>query len=310
MKKSVVAGIALIFTLASATGCSSTAPKKNVQPPPAVAQPSVPSGSDVIVLEFHDISPDTSYPPFEHRAGQDPAIESPAQLDDQLKALVDNGYHVISLDTFHKFLRGQASVPAKAVLLTFEDGYEDTYKYATPVLEKENMTGTMFMITGWWDPAAHMQAYWRYVTADEAKSMLDSGIWSFGGHTYNGHYLVPTGSGGSRTGWFYSVRQYLVDQHRMETAAQYEQRILADATKMTDELKKVGVADPVDFAWPDGKATTIAKKVLVQLGYRYFFLQQAGVNRPDPSAVTWDVYRVYPGYSAKSMLAAIKETEQ
>ncbi|MDA8336616.1 MAG: polysaccharide deacetylase family protein [Peptococcaceae bacterium] len=311
MNRICLMGIFPIILTMVLTGCSSNAPKNNVHQRPAAAQPSpsVPVGSQVIVLEFHDVSPDTSYPPYEHRAGQDPAIETPGELDDQLQALLDNGYHVISLAAFHKFLRGEATVPVQAVLLTFDDGYEDTYKYATPLLEKYNLTATMFMITGWWDPDAHMRAYWHYVSAAEAERMLGSGVWSFGGHTYNGHYQVWTGPDGTQTGWFYSVRKYLPDQHRMETTAEYAQRILADATKMTAELKKVGVADPVDFAWPDGRSTSTARNILTGLGYRYFFLQEPGVNRPDPRADTWNIYRVYPGFSAGSMLAAIREAE-
>jgi len=315
MKKTPICGIMLaVLMVLALAGCSPGAGKA-VQPPPVAAKPPPPvlpvSGrGKVIVLEFHDISPNTSYPPFEHRPGQDPAIETPGELYSQLTALLENGYHVISLATFHAFLAGRAAVPAKAVLLTFDDGYEDTYRYATPILAKLHMTATMFMITGWWDPQAHLQAYWHYVNADQARSMLASGVWSFGGHTFNGHYQIPTGPDGDQTGWFYSVRAYLPEKHRMETAAEYRRRVLADATRMTAELHKVGVADPVDFAWPDGKGTAAAKAILVQLGYRYFFLQQAGVNRPDPAAATWNIYRVYPGFSAASMLAAIGEAER
>jgi len=275
---------------------------------PPVPKPAMPPGDRVVVLMFHDVSNDTRYPPDEHRAGRDPAIETPEELNSQLQALVKNGYHVISLEAFHRFLRGEAGVPEKSVLLTFDDGYEGTYTYATPLLEKYHMTATCFMITGWWDPAAHMQSYWHYLTLSEARSMMASGVWSFGGHTYNGHYQVPAGPGG-QTGWFYETPQYLVDQRRMETTAEYEQRILLDAVKMTDELRSAGVADPADFDWPSGHSSPVAKGLLTRLGYRYFYTMTAGVNRPDPSASSWDIYRVYVGNSARSMLEAIKSVE-
>jgi len=288
------------------------------QPPPAApaaqaASPNnkapAPAGDNVVVLMFHDVSSDTGYPPDEHRPGRDPAIETPQELAGQLLALIQNGYHVISLDTFHRFLRGQAAVPPKAVLLTFDDGYEGTYTYVTPLLEKYHLTATCFMITGWWDPAAHMQSYWHYLTLPQARSMLASGVWSFGGHTFNGHYRIPAGSGG-QTGWFYDTPEYLSDEHRMETTAEYEQRVLSDAMKMTGELRAAGVTSPVDFAWPSGHAAPAAKRILINLGYRYFYTMTAGVNRPDPAADSWDVYRVYPGYSAAAMLSAIRAVEK
>ncbi|HUW66339.1 MAG TPA: polysaccharide deacetylase family protein [Spirochaetia bacterium] len=311
MKKSVVLGIFAIILIISLTAACTRAKQSDDGPPQqAAAQESGPTGDNVVVIMFHDVSTNTYYPPFEHKAGRDPAIETPVELANQLAALVDNGYHVITLDRFHQFLAGQASVPTKAVLLTFDDGYEGVFKYVTSALAKENMTATTFMITGWWDDNAHMQAYWQYLTADQGKIMLSSGIWSFGGHTYNGHYEIPSGPDGNQTGYFYATREYLADQHRMETTDEYRERVLSDATKMTDELKKIGVTDPLDFAWPDGRPTLLAKDILIQLGYRYFYTQTAGVNKPDPSARTWDIYRVYPGNSPQSMLAAIREAEQ
>ena len=45
------------------------------------------------------------------------------------------GYTVLSMDQVLECLRGRAAVPDKAVALTFDDGYENFYEYAFPVLQ-------------------------------------------------------------------------------------------------------------------------------------------------------------------------------
>lgn len=64
----------------------------------------------------------------------------------QMKYLADNGYHAITMDQLDDFLEKGTALPDKPVLITFDDGYEDNYTNALPILQKYGMKATVFMI--------------------------------------------------------------------------------------------------------------------------------------------------------------------
>src|SRR5690606_2914016 len=80
----------------------------------------------VIVLMYHHIDPSES----------NSVIISPEQFESHMQMLRDKGYQVISMDQFMAFNSHEEEVPANAVLITFDDGYESFYTYAAPTLEK------------------------------------------------------------------------------------------------------------------------------------------------------------------------------
>lgn len=72
---------------------------------------------------------------------------TPAQFESHLKYLASAGYHTITLDDLLYALAQGRSLPLKPVILTFDDGYEDNYTNAFPLLHKYRMVGHFFIIT-------------------------------------------------------------------------------------------------------------------------------------------------------------------
>ncbi|MBE7178912.1 MAG: polysaccharide deacetylase family protein, partial [Mucilaginibacter polytrichastri] len=67
------------------------------------------------------------------------------QFTEQMQWLADHGYHTLSLDEFcHAVTRGE-KIPAKSILLTFDDGYHSQLRLATPVMEKLGMRAVLFL---------------------------------------------------------------------------------------------------------------------------------------------------------------------
>lgn len=56
-------------------------------------------------------------------------------------------YNVVSLKEVHRNVRGDGELPARAVLLTFDDGYRDNLEIAHPVLERFGHSATIFVPT-------------------------------------------------------------------------------------------------------------------------------------------------------------------
>lgn len=72
---------------------------------------------------------------------------SPAGFEAQMAWLVRNDYRVVRLADLPGFLAGQRPLPPRAVVLTFDDGYESFHRHAYPVLKKYGLPATVFVYT-------------------------------------------------------------------------------------------------------------------------------------------------------------------
>lgn len=71
-------------------------------------------------------------------------------------------YHVIGCDTLVSFLRGEANLPPRAALITFDDGYYDNYSNAYPILAERELPAIIFLTTG--HIGKSKAFYWDYVS--------------------------------------------------------------------------------------------------------------------------------------------------
>ena len=74
-------------------------------------------------------------------------VVSPANFEAQMAWLARNGYRVIRLAELAGFLSGSRPLPQRAVVITFDDGYESVYRHAFPVLKKYGLPATAFVYT-------------------------------------------------------------------------------------------------------------------------------------------------------------------
>lgn len=66
----------------------------------------------------------------------------------QMSMLRRFGYSVVSMDTAVAGLRGEATLPARPVVLTFDDGYVDFLECAAPVLKDFGYPATVYAVAG------------------------------------------------------------------------------------------------------------------------------------------------------------------
>lgn len=67
----------------------------------------------------------------------------------QMAFLAHTGIQVISLDQALAGLRGERPLPARAVVLTFDDAYENFAEHALPVLTRHGFQATVYAISNW-----------------------------------------------------------------------------------------------------------------------------------------------------------------
>ena len=107
---------------------------------------------------------------------------TPENFSRQMTFLHKNGYSVLSLDDLVRGIKkGTGFVPG-TVVITFDDGYEDNYLHAFPVLSKYDMPAIIFLVTSYVDTR---DGYLRW---DQVRLMMKNGI-DFGGHTKSNVYL-------------------------------------------------------------------------------------------------------------------------
>jgi peptidoglycan/xylan/chitin deacetylase (PgdA/CDA1 family) len=125
------------------------------------------SGSIKIpIFIYHSVRP---YDATEDQEQQNYDI-TPELFEQQLKYLADNGYTTISMDQVASDMQtGSVSPILRPVVLTFDDGWHNQYKYAFPLLKKYNMTATFYIYT---NPIGTK----HYLTWDEVREMDSAGM--------------------------------------------------------------------------------------------------------------------------------------
>lgn len=109
---------------------------------------------------------------------------TPYDFAKQMDYLVSRGYHAITLDELGSTLFRGLPLPSKPIIITFDDGYVDSYTNAYPILRSHGLKGVDFIITGFVGAP-------RYLTWGEIEEMERSGVFTFGAHTVH-HYSLPS----------------------------------------------------------------------------------------------------------------------
>ena len=155
-------GIALFFALGGSGGSAGEPAARTTRPAATHAARTVPTKAekpatirlalpatlphrtvDVPILMYHRI--DTLTPSL-------PAITRSLTVDPrdfaaQMRWLKAHGFHTITQRQLFMALEHGRPLPAKPVLITFDDGYRDVFSKASPVLRKLGMTATAYVIT-------------------------------------------------------------------------------------------------------------------------------------------------------------------
>jgi len=97
---------------------------------------------------------------------------------------------VISLDELVQGIKNGASFSEKTVVITFDDGFENNFLYAFPVLAKFDIPATIFIVTG------YMGEKEGYLNWDQIRFMSNNGM-DIGAHTRNNEYLPSIKDPGS-----------------------------------------------------------------------------------------------------------------
>lgn len=115
----------------------------------------------------------------------------------QMKFLSEASFNVISLKTLAAFYRENNFPPQKTVVLTFDDGFQNFYTAAYPVLKDYDFTATVFLITDYcgkfndWSGNLPSLEKSKLMSWNEIRELNKSGI-EFGAHSRTHPDLTKT----------------------------------------------------------------------------------------------------------------------
>lgn len=254
----------LLLTSCGAERASSAAPRPSLppaswkgtrtpQPTPLQPVQMVPTGQaqvHVPILMYHYVGQVPANDPNPHlRAG---LTVSPEAFQQQVRWLQANGYHAIDAVQLDDYFEGISNLPARPVMLTFDDGNADLYTNAYPILREAHLRGVAYIVSGFLGARGH-------VTAGQVQEMSRNGI-EIGSHTFNHEDLTQ------------------------EPPA----RLQMELNRSRQTLEQL-TGDPVtDFAYPAGRYDATVQAATAQAGYTSAMASDASPSGglPPPAAVT------------------------
>ncbi|HWT98285.1 MAG TPA: poly-beta-1,6-N-acetyl-D-glucosamine N-deacetylase PgaB [Terriglobales bacterium] len=226
-------------------------------------------------LSFHDV------------VDREEDLSYDAITTDQLVRLFDwlkgDGWTVISLDDIDAARDGRRPLPPKAVLLTFDDGFQSAYARVYPLLLAYRYPAVIALTGAWMtDTTDGMVAYGdqrvprnRFLSWPEVREMAASGLVEVASHSFALHGEVLANPQGTRRAaaatWTYDAKtgQY-------ESDAAYRARIMADLQasyrQIADHLGK----PPRSLVWPYGRYTDPAVDAAKAVGFTHFLSLTSG----------------------------------
>ncbi|MCX7843382.1 MAG: polysaccharide deacetylase family protein [Clostridia bacterium] len=173
---------------------------------------------------------------------------SPSEFEQQMEFLKNNEYTVITFDKLAEYKKYK-----KPIIITFDDGYEDNYTYAYPILKKFGFNATIFLCTDFIDKPL-------YLKKSQIEEMLD--IINFQSHSISHPFFTQ------------------INNEQLELELSESKRLLEELTGSAVDVLAYPTGDY------DSRVIKAAKKY-----YKYAVLNGGGLYRGTDN--NYEINRVY-----------------
>ena len=224
----------------------------------------------LLILMYHYIRTGV---PASDRLGQGLSV-APADLDAQLRVLVQRGYVSVTLDDLVAARQGETVLPPRAAVLTFDDGYADFYTAAWPILQRYGLSATIYIISGKLGQPG-------YLACDQLRELADAGV-TVAAHSVT-HPRLP------------ALSDAALAREMRESRRQLEECL----------------SQPVrHFAYPSGAYDDRVRAAAAEAGYLTATTTRYGVARPDLDPLTLPRLRVFGGISLSQFIGLVATAER
>ena len=243
------------------------------------------------VLMYHSVKPGG--------VGKDSI--TPQEFEKDLKFLRDSGYTSITVSDLLNFVDGAATLPAKPIMLTFDDGFYNNYKYVYPLLKEYDMRIVMSIIAHATDKFTRRPSKsesYSHITWGQLNEMISSGHVEVQNHTFDMH--------SNKTG------RVGCTQKKGESFEDYKKALCDDLIKAQVLICELTGKLPTSYAYPYGKYNDNTVTVLKECGFRASFSCNFGINLISFEGETdlFSMYRICRAHnqSAEKVICDAMET--
>ena len=209
---------------------------------------------EIPVIMYHSIADNNK------NAGKHGIYVTKELFETHLHYLHSKGYQTLYFSDLKKII--DSAIRGKYILITFDDGYEDNYYNALPVLKKYNMKATVFLVAdktyNEWDCKNPGDVEYKLLDKNLINKMANEGI-MFGSHTLSHPDLTLL--------------------NRSDIAKE-----ISESKKILEE--KVG-REITAFAYPYGKLNAEVKSAVRNAGYQFGIATDSG-----PLAIHEDFFEI------------------
>jgi peptidoglycan/xylan/chitin deacetylase (PgdA/CDA1 family) len=138
----------------------------------------------------------------------------------QMEMLYTNGYQTITLAEYIRFRRGEFTLPARPIIITFDDGRKDSFYPVDAILKKLGFTAVLFVATA---RANSNDPF--YLSWEELAKVRDTGRFEIEAHGRHSHDDVIMGSDG-KEGRYLAARIWR--NGTLESITDFERRVVLD----------------------------------------------------------------------------------
>lgn len=246
------------------------------------------SGEELTVLSYHEV--------VDPALALQPAYAvTPTDFVRQMDWLRNHGYRFVTVGDVIASRQGGKRLPERAVLITFDDGYQSVWDNAWPILKQFRIPAVIAVVGSWLEEKGTVDfdgktlPRERLLSWEELREMSESGLVEVGSHSFDLHRGVlgnPQGNMEPAT----TTRRWIAEERRYEDEAAYRKRVRADLERNRDLVRRRTGKAPRVISWPYGRYNTPTREIAEKLGMPVGLTLDDGANVHDTPL--WGLRRI------------------
>lgn len=198
--------------------------------------------------------PSVTFLMYHHVSETTPPVTSvsPDVLREHLTYLRDNNFNVIGIQQALAGVRGETELPDKAIVISFDDAYQNIFTAGRPILKEFNMPWALFVTT---DPIGDTPG--QYMSWEQLQTLHNEGV-VIANHSSDHAHMPRRLEGESEQQWLKRMRENILNaQQQLES--------------------RIGITNKL-FAYPYGEYNNALKNLVAELGFTAFGQHSGGVG--------------------------------
>ena len=188
---------------------------------------------------------------------------SQKEFEEDLIYLKNQGYTTVGIEDLIAYEYNNINLPENPIMLTFDDGYFNVYRYVLPILKKYDSKAVVSIIGEYVDKSSKSLYSDPYLNWTQINELIDSKYIEIQNHTYSMHTL------NNRQGC-----RIMND----ESYEEYKEAILKDIGKFQLLIKEKTGYTPKAFTYPYGFSCKECNKILKDMGFLTTITCNIGIN--------------------------------